>query len=501
MSQTASTTPLFDWEIYRKQQGGSCYDELLNAKGRPRRIAMPLFRHLQQLGNEGIGQIQRHIESRISALGITFTVYQDDRQDALDRNWPLDIIPRIIDGADWLPVAKGLEQRLRALNMFLDDIYHDGRILKDGVVPEAMVRGSARYLPECQGANPAYGVWAHVCGSDLMRDPQGRFCVIEDNLCIPSGVSYMLENRAVMFNVAAELFAAGDIAPMHDYPRQLYRTLAALAPRADLEPQVVVLTPGAFNSAYYEHAFLANQMGTALAESQDLLALDDRVYLRTINGLQRVDVIYRRVDDVFLDPTVFRNNSLLGVPGLIDVWRRGQVALANAPGCGVADDKVIYAYVPEIIRYYLGQDPLLPNVPTWLLHEKKARDHVLAHPERYVFKAAGGSGGHGIVFGPGASAKALAEVAAAVTAQPNRYIAQRMVALSTAPTVHGKSLEPRRLDLRPFTLQADSVSVTAGGLTRVAPSPSAFLVNSSQGGGSKDTWVMQPRRTRPRGRP
>ena len=296
-----------------------------------------------------------------------------------------------------------------------------------------------------------------------------------------------------MFNVATELFAGGDIAPVGHYPRQLYQTLAALAPRADLEPQIVVLTPGAHNAAYYEHAFLATKMGAALAEAQDLLALDDRIYLRTIDGLRRVDVIYRRVDDEFLDPDAFRPDSLLGVRGLMAAWHQGNVALANAPGCGVADDKAIYAYVPKIVRYYLDQEPLLPNVPTWLLHDRKARGHVLDHPERYVFKAADGSGGRGIVFGPSASAKALAEIVAKVKAQPGRHIAQSLVPLSTAPTVNGKSLEPRRLDLRPFALQADKVSVTAGGLTRVAPHCGSFLVNSSQGGGGKDTWVIRRR--------
>ena len=374
MTKANAAATLIDWETYRKQQGATCYDELLGAGGRPRRLAQPLFRHLQKLGRDGIGQIQRRAESTIGALGITFTVYQEEGGlGALDRSWPLDIIPRIIDGADWLPVEKGLEQRLQALNMFLDDIYHNGRILKDGVVPEALVKGSARYCPQCRGASPAHGVWAHVCGSDLVRDPKGRFRVLEDNLCVPSGVSYMLENRAVMLNVATELFADGDIAPVGDYPRQLYRTLATLAPRADPEPQIVVLTPGALNAAYYEHAFLANQMGAILAEPQDLVALDERIYLRTIRGLERVDVIYRRVDDAFLDPTVFRHDSLLGVPGLIEAWRRGSVALANAPDCGVADDKIVYAYVPKIIRYYLDQEPLLENVPTWPLHDDATR--------------------------------------------------------------------------------------------------------------------------------
>jgi uncharacterized circularly permuted ATP-grasp superfamily protein len=397
----------------------------------------------------------------------------------------------VIPAAEWRRTEEGLRQRLTALNLFIDDIYNDQRILAERVVPRALIASSRNYRAECEGMRPLYGAWAHICGSDLVRDGDGTLYVLEDNLRVPSGVSYMLENRKVTKRVLPELFAARHIQPVTAYVTQLFDALASLSPRPADYPEVVVLTPGIYNSAYFEHSYLAQQMGAELVEGSDLVVADDDcVYMKTIDGLSRVDVIYRRIDDLFLDPEAFNPESMLGVPGLMRAWRAGNVALANAPGAGVADDKLVYTYVPDMIRFYLDQDPILPNVPSWRCNEPESLEHVLAHLGELVVKPADESGGYGMLMGPAASARQRREFAERLRANPRNYIAQPLLELSTAPTLTGDGVEPRHLDLRPFILHGRSQYVTAGGLTRVALTRGSYVVNSSQGGGSKDTWIV-----------
>ncbi len=384
-------------------------------------------------------------------------------------------------------------QRLTALNLFIDDLYNERRILKDKVVPAELIDSSQNYLAPCRGARPRHGVWAHICGSDLVRDGDGTIYVLEDNLRVPSGVSYMLENRNVIKRIFPSIFRNHRIRPVSEYPSALSAMLRSIAPENVAgKPEVVVLTPGIFNSAYFEHSYLARTMGVELVEGSDLIVDDDDcVYMRTIDGLKRVDTIYRRVDDTFIDPQAFRPDSMLGVPGIMRAWRAGNVALANAPGSGVADDKVIYSYVPDIIRYYLDEDAIIPNVPTWRCSEKQHLDHVIANIADLVVKPANESGGYGMLVGPHASRTEHEQFRRLLKADPRNYIAQPTLALSTAPTLCGDKLEPRHLDLRPFILQGATTSVTAGGLTRVAMRKGSLVVNSSQGGGSKDTWIIE----------
>lgn len=466
------------------------YDELMSSPGRARRPAQKLVSYLRSLSEEDIASRKIAAESTIKEMGVTFTVYTEEGN--IDRAWPFDIIPRVITKKQWDTTAAGLKQRLQALNMFIDDLYHDQKIIKDGIIPEFVLKQSKNYLPECEGISPAFGVWAHICGTDLVRDNDGEFYVLEDNLRVPSGVSYMLENRSIMKRVLPEVFEEVYIAPVGDYPARLFDTLSALSPRRVKNPVIVVLTPGIFNSAYFEHAFLAQQMGAELVEGSDLVVQDDEcVYMKTIDGLERVDVIYRRIDDEFIDPEVFNPKSMLGVAGLMRAWRAGNVAMANAPGAGVADDKVIYAFVPAIIKYYLDQDPLIPNVETFLCYDKKQRDYVLANLDKLVVKPANESGGYGMLIGPHSTKKERDTFADLIKADPRNYIAQPTLALSTAPTLVGKNTpEPRHLDLRPFILQSRDTYVTTGGLTRVAMKKGSLVVNSSQGGGSKDTWIV-----------
>ncbi|TBW59653.1 circularly permuted type 2 ATP-grasp protein [Marinobacter halodurans] len=471
---------------YRPYPG--CYDELVDGNGVARPQALSVARFIMQNGAEELARRQAELDRTISAMGVSFTVYSDSQN--IDRAWPLDVVPRTIAASDWQRTSDGLKQRLQALNLFINDLYNDQKILKDGIVPSELVLKSKNFLAPCQGFEPAYKVWANICGTDLVRDGEGNFLVLEDNLRVPSGVSYMLENRTVMKRVFPELFAKSTIGPVDDYPAQLWNMLASLSPQDEETPRVVVLTPGIYNSAYFEHSFLAQQMGCPLAENNDLYVDDDRVYLRTLHGPQRVDVIYRRIDDTFIDPQVFRKDSALGIPGLIGAWRAGNVAIANAPGSGVADDKVIYAFVPEIIRYYLKQDPLIDNVPTYLCMDDKERDHVLANLDKLVVKPANESGGYGILIGPRATDEERAQCAAAIRENPRNFIAQPTLNLSTAPTLCDDLLEPRHLDLRPFILQGESLYCTNGGLSRVALRRGSLVVNSSQGGGSKDTWII-----------
>lgn len=429
-------------------------------------------------------------ERSIHEMGISFTVYSDEGN--IDRPWPFDLIPRVVRASDWKQVSEGLKQRSKALNCFINDVYNEQKILADGVVPAEPVLDSPNFLEACRGVKPAFGVWAHICGSDLIRDTSGKFYVLEDNLRVPSGVSYMLENREITKRVFPELFENYSILPVDDYPVNLYRMLASLSPRRVKRPSVVVLTPGIYNSAYFEHAFLAQGMGAELVQGDDLYVDDDnQVQMKTVDGPQRVDVIYRRIDDIFMDPEVFREDSALGVPGLMRAWKAGKVAIANAPGSGVADDKVIYAYVPEMIRYYLGEEPKLRSVKTYLCMLQKDRDYVLENIEQMVVKPANESGGYGMMVGPHASKAEHKKFRSLIEKNPRNYIAQPTISLSTAPTIIGNEIEPRHLDLRPFILQGADSYVSAGGLTRVAMTKGSLVVNSSQGGGSKDTWVVE----------
>ncbi|RLJ64936.1 circularly permuted type 2 ATP-grasp protein [Sulfurisoma sediminicola] len=465
------------------------YDELLGDDLRPRPAARTLFDYVNRLGAEELVARREAVDAAIMAMGITFTVYSEAGN--IDRAWPFDIIPRTMSKREWDRIDAGLKQRLTALNLFIDDLYNAQRIVKDGIFPAEVLAGSKNFRDCCRGMTPRFGVWAHVCGTDLVRDGDGTVYVLEDNLRVPSGVSYMLENRQLMKRLFPELFKSSDILPVDDYPTQLYDTLAALSPRQDDRPVVVVLTPGIYNSAYFEHSYLAQKMGAILVEGSDLVVkADDCVYMKTISGLRRVDVVYRRIDDDFLDPEAFRADSMLGVPGLMRAWKAGKVGIANAPGAGVADDKVVYTFVPQIIKYYLDQDPIIPNVPSWLCMDDTQREHVLANLDKLVVKPANESGGYGMLIGPRASEEERRKFADLIRANPRNYMAQPTLAISTAPTMVGDQLAPRHLDLRPFVLQSNRLHVTTGGLTRVALRQGSLVVNSSQGGGSKDTWIV-----------
>jgi uncharacterized circularly permuted ATP-grasp superfamily protein len=476
-----------NWKQY---DPGSAHDELIGAPGVPREAAAALTRHLASLNPQQLKSRQEAAERAIVEMGITFTVYSEGRN--IDRAWPFDIVPRVIAAQEWDRIAAGLVQRLTALNRFIDDLYHERRIIRDGIVPEEIVATSTNFLKACIGAKPARGVWANVCGTDLVRGADGTMYVLEDNLRVPSGASYMLENRIITKRVFPELFGSTSIRSIGDYTSQLFDMLNSLSPRPVERPEVVVLTPGIYNSAYFEHAYLAQRMGVELVEGSDLLVGDDDcVYMRSISGLERVDVIYRRINDTSLDPEVFDPESVLGVPGIMRAWRSGNVSLANAPGSGVADDKVVYAYVPQIIRYYLDEEAILPNVPTHLCSDPKELEYVLANLDKLVVKPANESGGYGMLVGSHASKKEREEFAARVKARPRNYIAQPVLTLSTVPTFVEGKLEPRHVDLRPFILQGETTTVTAGGLTRVALRRGSLVVNSSQGGGSKDTWIVE----------
>jgi uncharacterized circularly permuted ATP-grasp superfamily protein len=471
-------------------QCSGLFDELVAAGGDARPHARLLAEFLGRLSAEELVDRQRAVDSTIVDMGISFTIYSEG--DNIDRAWPLDLIPRIMPGAEWDRVERGLVQRVMALNLFIDDLYNERRILKDKVVPAELIDSSRNYLKACQGVRPKHGVWAHVCGSDLVRDGDGTIYVLEDNLRVPSGVSYMLENRNVVKRVFPSIFSNYRVRPVSEYPSALSMMLESIVPDGrTAKPEVVVLTPGIFNSAYFEHSYLARTMGAELVEGGDLVVGDDDcVYMRTIDGLTRVDAIYRRIDDSFIDPEVFRPDSMLGVPGIMRAWRAGNVALANAPGSGVADDKVVYSYLPEIIRYYMGEDAIIPNVPTWRCSDAKQLEHVIENIAELVVKPANESGGYGMLVGPHATQREHATFRDLLRADPRNYIAQPTLSLSTAPTLCDDQLEPRHLDLRPFILQGDRISVTAGGLTRVAMRRGSLVVNSSQGGGSKDTWIV-----------
>jgi len=475
-------------ETFPQYQLDYAYDEMFTSEGVSRPHYAALLDRLRELPPDELYRRQSAADQSFLHQGITFTVY--GREEGTERIFPYDLLPRIITATEWATIERGLTQRITALNLFLGDIYHDGKILRDGVVPRELVFTCQHFRREMRGLRVARDVYVSVVGTDLIRQPDGQFAVLEDNLRVPSGVSYMLANRQVMRNVFPRMFLNYGVRPIDHYGQSLLATLRALAPRGQADPMIVLLTPGIFNSAYFEHTFLARQMGIELVEGRDLLVHNNIVYMRTTSGLRRVDVIYRRIDDDFLDPLAFRKDSTLGVPGLFNAYRSGSVTLANAIGTGVADDKAIYAFVPQIIRYYLGEDAILPNIETYLCYEPKQRDHVLANLDSMVVKAVGESGGYGMLVGPHSTAAEREKFREAVIANPRNYIAQPTIQLSRAPCFIEGQVEARHIDLRPYILYGDRVSIVPGGLTRVALRRGSLVVNSSQGGGSKDTWVL-----------
>lgn len=465
------------------------YDELIQPGGKPRKAARRVMDYIYKYSDKHLASKQKAADMAILEMGISFTVYQDGQN--IDRAWPMDIIPRTISKQAWDKLEKGLIQRVTALNLFINDLYNEQRCLKDKIIPAFLILESKNFLKQCIGITPRMGVWAHICGSDLVRDSDGTMYVLEDNLRVPSGVSYMLENRAVTKRVLPQLFEKPDIAPVDDYPSQLFDMLSSIAPASCEQPEIVVLTPGIHNSAYFEHAYLSQRMGVELVQGSDLIVNDDdHVYMKTVDGLEKVDVIYRRINDDFLDPEAFLPDSLLGTPGLFRAWRAGNVSLANAPGAGVADDKIIYTFVPQLIKYYLDQDAIIPNVPSYLCINDQERDYVIKNLDKLVVKPANESGGYGMLMGPNSTKAERAKFAELIKKSPRSYMAQPVLSLSTAPTLCDGKLEPRHLDLRPFILQGKSHYVTPGGLTRVALRKGSLVVNSSQGGGSKDTWII-----------
>lgn len=467
---------------------GDFYDELFAAKGQPRPEASLLIERIESLSQDELRQRQQAAQHALFKLGVTFNVYSDNR--GTERILPFDIIPRTLPGREWEQLERGLKQRIHALNLFLADIYSDQKILNDGIIPKELVYSASGFHEQCIGLKPPQDIWCHITGTDLVRDRDGQWYVLEDNLRCPSGVSYVLENRRVMKSTFPQVFNSMNIKPVDDYASQLLEALLNLAPTGLPDPTVVVLTPGMYNSAYFEHSFLAQQMGVELVEGRDLVVVDGYLQMHTTKGLQRVDVIYRRIDDDFIDPLAFRADSMLGVPGLMSVYREGRVAIANALGTGVADDKVIYAYVPQMIRYYLGEDQILANVPTYLGWEADQLDHILANLDKLVVKAANESGGYGMLVGPHATPEERLEFAGRVKANPRNYIAQPTLNLSRVPTLTADGLAGCHVDLRPYIVHGKEIYVNPGGLTRVALKKGSLVVNSSQGGGSKDTWVV-----------
>ncbi|MCR9143162.1 MAG: circularly permuted type 2 ATP-grasp protein [bacterium] len=479
--------------LLQNYEVGSYYDEMFDAGDGVRPGYRTLNENISRLSARELSQRKHAIERAFYRMGITFNVY-DQGDEAMERILPFDIIPRVVQAREWERIERGLKQRTVALNLFIQDIYNDQKILKDGVIPRAILESSRSFLRECMGLRPPRDVWTHISGTDLIRHDDGEVYVLEDNLRCPSGVAYMIENRESMKRTFAELFNEMGVRPIYDYPMRLLQTLQSMSERES--PRVVVLTPGVYNSAYFEHSFLARQMGVQLVEGKDLAIVDDYVQMRTTRGFERVDVIYRRIDDVFLDPRAFRPDSMLGVPGLFDVYRKGRVVLANAPGTGLADDKVLYAYVPRIIKYYLDEEIELPNVPTYVCEDQKDRDYVIENIDSLVVKAANEAGGYGMLIGPHASKQECDKFRDLVRANPRNYIAQPTLSLSRVPTLVDDPsrdegvIEGRHVDLRPFILYGEDVHVVPGGLTRVALKKGSLVVNSSQGGGSKDTWVL-----------
>jgi uncharacterized circularly permuted ATP-grasp superfamily protein len=487
-SVSAQATPLSN-DLYRPP--AACFDELFERDGNPRPAAAELIAQLRSLGSEGLLEAGRRRDAVFVQQGITFETSGEDGP-SHERPFLLDLIPRVLSGEEWREIKRGLAQRIRALNHFVDDVYHAREIVREGIVPWRLVAGCPHFARAVHGIRPPGGVYCHVAGCDLVRHSDGSWRVIEDNVRVPSGISYVLENRAAMARLVPQLFASYRVRPVEHYPQLLLSALRSVAPSAESEATVVVWTPGPANSAYFEHAFLARQMGVELVEASDLVVRDDVLYMRTTRGLERVHAVYRRLDDDFVDPLEFRADSMLGVPGLVRAYRAGSVAIANALGTGVADDKAIYCFVPEMIRFYLGEEPILQNVKTYLLSDPEVLEHVLGRIDQLVVKPTGESGGRGVSIGPHASERELVELRERVRSHPERWIAQDVVRLSTVPTVGADgSLQPRHVDLRPFAVFGERIDIVPGGLTRVALREGSLIVNSSRGGGSKDTWVLE----------
>jgi uncharacterized circularly permuted ATP-grasp superfamily protein len=471
---------------FDRYQTEGFHDEMFDAEGRIRPAYEAFRQRTEQLTFDDMTRRQVAAEKALMAMGITFNVYSEN--EGTERIMPIDIIPRILEGAEWRRIEEGLAQRITALNLFIDDVYNDQKILRDGVVPRELIESSKCFLAPCIGLKPPKGIWCHITGTDLIKGDDGQYMVLEDNLRCPSGVSYMLENRELLKQTFPEIFAQVDVRPVSDYPTRLFEMLQHIAGRPD--PTVVVLTPGIYNSAYFEHSYLAQQMGVELVDTRDLVVHDGYVKMRTTKGFQIVDVIYRRIDDTYLDPRTFNPDSLIGIPGIFDVYKKGRVALANAPGTGVADDKVIYAYVPRIIKYYLDQEPIIPNVQTYICGEEDDCRYVLEHIEELVVKEANEAGGYGMLIGPKATKEEHELFRQKIRVNPRNYIAQPTISLSRVPCLIDNQVEGRHVDLRPYILYGNGIQVMPGGLTRVALRKGSLVVNSSQGGGSKDTWVL-----------
>jgi len=468
----------------------SHYDEYFKSDGLPRPFISLFIDKIGKLSDKDILRRKDAAETALLQAGTTFSVYSG-QQSQIDRIFPFDIIPRIIDTDDWDLINRGLKQRIYALNQFIGDIYNDQKIIIDKVIPEQIIKSAKSFRPQCVGLYPPKGIWCHVTGTDIVRHADGQLYVLEDNLRCPSGVSYVLENREVLKRTFPAIFQAMSVFPVDDYPNYLYEMLNNLAPENVDSPTIVVLTPGVYNSAYFEHSFLARQMGVQLVEGCDLIVIDDFVYMRTIYGFERVDVIYRRIDDDFIDPESFLKDSQLGIPGINEVYRSGRVALANALGTGIADDKAIYAYVPQIIKYYTGEDIIIPNVTTYLCSDEKQQKYVVENIGKLVVKSVNESGGYGMLIGPHATKQQQAIFKDKIKKDPRNYIAQPTLDLSCVPTIIENQYEPRHVDFRPYVLYGEDIWVMPGGLTRVALPKGSLVVNSSQGGGSKDTWVLR----------
>ncbi len=473
--------------MFQHYQLDHAWDEMRHTDGQARTHYAELMQRILHISPQELAQRQQSADDSFLAQGVTFTVYGHDA--GTEKIFPFDLLPRIVTDREWRTVERGLAQRITALNMFLHDIYHQEHILNDGIVPRELVYSCKHYRREMRSLNVPRDVYINVTGSDLVRVPSGEFAVLEDNLRVPSGVSYMLVNRQMSKRVFPQLFDRYNVQPIEQYGQLLLSTLRSLAPHIS-DPTIVLLTPGSYNSAYFEHTYLARQMGIQLVEGRDLVVHNNIVYMRTTNGLQQVDIIYRRIDDDFIDPLVFRTDSILGVPGLMHAYRAGNVAIANALGTGVADDKALYAYVPQMIRYYSGEDPILNNIETFLLSEPAQLQHVLSNLEHLVVKAVGESGGYGMLIGPHSTQAQRDAFASHIKADPRNYIAQPTLQLSRAPCIIDGHLEARHVDLRPYILYGEQINIVPGGLTRVALQRGSLVVNSSQGGGSKDTWVL-----------
>lgn len=468
---------------YKLNEG---YDEMIDVSGNCRPHYLKFKNMLEQVNDEKLNEIQQSTVRAQLSMGMTFNVYHDNQ--GTEKILPLDIIPRIMSGNEWERVEKGLKQRIYALNLFIQDLYNDQKILKDKVIPKEIILSSSNYLEPCLGFTPPQKIWCHITGTDIVRDKDGDFLVLEDNLRCPSGVSYLLESREIIKRAFPTLFNKIGVRPVSDYPNKLLQLLQFLSDNS--KPVVGLLTPGIYNSAYFEHSYLAQMMGVELVIGQDLVVKNDIVYMKTTQGLKRLDVLYRRIDDTFLDPKTFNPDSMLGSEGLFDAYKAGNVALANAPGTGVADDKAVYAYVPKIIKYYMDEDPIIPNVPTYLCSDEKDRKYVLEHLEELVVKETNAAGGYGMMIGPKADSNEHQKFARLIQDNPRNYIAQPTLSLSTVPTLSDTGIEPRHVDLRPYILYGQEIEVIPGAFTRVALRKGSLVVNSSQGGGSKDTWIL-----------